>query len=42
MEMDGETGDENSEVEINASKTSQAKSDAEEMKFFHAGNYQRR
>ena len=42
VEMDGETGDENGEVEINASETSQAESDAEEMKFFHAGNYQRR
>jgi hypothetical protein len=38
VEMDGEAGDENGEVEINASETSQAESDAEEMKFFHAGS----
>src|SRR5713226_5457761 len=36
VEMDGEAGDENGEVKINASETSQAESDAEEMKFFHA------
>src|SRR5216684_7548791 len=41
VEMDGEAGDENGEVEINASETSQAESDAEEMKFFHARKYGR-
>lgn len=36
VEMDGEAGNENGEVKIDASETSQAESDAEEMKFFHA------
>ena len=37
VKMNGETGDENSEVKIKAGQGGKSEGDAEEVKFFHAG-----